>query len=73
MRIRTAVATVGIAVTAVAGLSAPAEAAAWRNVARYPTMSKCIDAKQTYQREGWEAKCTDGGPAVYPRYLLWIR
>ncbi|MFD0689744.1 hypothetical protein [Actinomadura fibrosa] len=74
MRIRTAVASVGIAVTAVAGLSAPAQAASWKSYGGYTTKSKCIDAGQQYVREGFnEYKCTYAGPAIYPPYTLWLR
>jgi len=49
--------TTGIAAAALAGVSTPAQAADWVYVATYPTYSKCIDAGQTYQREGWDYSC----------------
>ncbi|MEU4603155.1 hypothetical protein AB0F43_09270 [Kribbella sp. NPDC023972] len=53
-----AVLTTGIAAAALAGVSAPAQATAtWTHVGTYPTKSKCIDAGQTYQREGWDYSC----------------
>ena len=52
-----AVLTAGIAATALLGVATPAQAADWVNVGVYPTKSKCIDAGQTYQREGWDYSC----------------
>jgi hypothetical protein len=49
--------TAGLAATALLGVATPAQAADWVNVGVYPTKSKCIDAGQTYQREGWDYSC----------------
>ncbi|GAA4625753.1 hypothetical protein GCM10023196_031160 [Actinoallomurus vinaceus] len=71
MRLRTAAVSAGLAIVAVAGLSAPAQAADWKAVARYNSQSQCIDAGQQYHREGWAYMCTHDGGA--PPYILWIK
>jgi hypothetical protein len=59
MRMRAAaVLTAGLAVAGLGVVAAPAQATvAWAYVAEYKTKSKCIDAGQTYQREGWDYTC----------------
>lgn len=57
MRMRTALAGTGIAAALVAGMAVPAQAATWWDVGSYGTKSKCIDAGQQYEREGWPYKC----------------
>ena len=52
-----AVLTAGIAAAALAGVATPAHAADWVNVGVYPTKFQCVDAGQTYQREGWDYSC----------------
>lgn len=46
--------TTGIAVVAISGIAAPAQATVdWTYIGEYRTKSQCIDAGQQYQREGW--------------------
>ncbi|MFE7111872.1 hypothetical protein ACFU98_29170 [Streptomyces sp. NPDC057575] len=61
MRKRGALLSLGITAMAVIGLSAPsAQAADWTYIGLYASKSRCVDAGQQYQREGWsEWKCTN--------------
>ncbi|MWA06367.1 hypothetical protein F8568_039695 [Actinomadura sp. LD22] len=48
--------TVGVA--ALPAQAAPAApAATWWDVGTYGTKSKCVDAGQQYEREGWPYRC----------------
>lgn len=84
MRLRTAVVSLGITAGVAFGMSAPAHAAisqpgveaqaAWSFGGLYSTKSRCIDAGQQYQREGWSYKCAYGyQDTVGEGWLLWIR
>jgi hypothetical protein len=74
MRLRTAVASVGLATIAVGALAVPAQATNWTEVGGYKTQSLCIDAGQQYEREGWnEYWCKDLGSGSNPRWELLIR
>jgi hypothetical protein len=79
MRLRKAAMSAGIAILAVSGLSAPAQAAApqigtnaqagWIMIDNYASRFECVDAGQQYEREGWTYKCVD-----YPlSVILYIR
>jgi hypothetical protein len=57
MRLRSAVAGIGIAALAVIGVNTPAHAAGWVDVGSYNSYKACIDAGQQYQREGWRYTC----------------
>ncbi|MGN9840863.1 hypothetical protein ACTMTI_22345 [Nonomuraea sp. H19] len=58
----------------VIGISTPAQAAAgWTYIGEYTSKSKCIDMKQSYQREGWdEYKCTPSS-RTSGWWFLWVR
>ena len=74
MRLRTAVASVGLATIAVGALTVPAQAANWIEIGGYKTKSLCIDAGQQYVREGFnEYWCKDLGSGSNPRWELLIR
>jgi hypothetical protein len=47
--------TIAAAGAALTGIAVPAFA--WTYVGSYPTKFKCVDAGQTYQREGWDYSC----------------
>jgi len=70
MRVRTALAGVGIATLAVIGLGVPAQAASWQPYGIYGSHYACVDAGQQYVRENFNAyKCTD----VPTGYQLWLK
>ncbi|MFI5729498.1 hypothetical protein ACIA49_05200 [Kribbella sp. NPDC051587] len=47
--------TIVAAGAALTGIALPAFA--WTHVGTYPSKFKCVDAGQTYQREGWDYSC----------------
>jgi hypothetical protein len=58
MRIRAALASVGIASMALVGMTThTAHAASWVVIAGYSTKTECVDAGQQYEREGYPYKC----------------
>jgi hypothetical protein len=81
MRLRTATTGAALAIFAICGLGASAQAApkagvrpqyTWTYVADYASKKACVDAGQQYEREGWNAyKCQFDGTS-FP-YSLWIR
>jgi hypothetical protein len=82
MRLRTAVASAGIAALTVGGLSVPAQAApqigtstqtSGMYVASYWSKKACVDAGQQYEREGWSGYTCVFYPLSSPSYELYIR
>ncbi|MET8743847.1 hypothetical protein [Streptomyces sp. NPDC004728] len=73
MRKRGALPPLGIAAMAVIDLSAPsAQAADWTYIGMYASKTRCVDAGQQYQREGWsEWKCVN--TPLTGEYGLYIR
>jgi hypothetical protein len=83
MRLRKAAVSAGIAILAVSGLSAPAQAAApqisgssgfrpgppWTLVDNYTSRFECVDVGQQYEREGWDYFCYTQAFTVQ----LWIK
>jgi hypothetical protein len=57
MRIRTALASVGIASMAVVGMTTQAHAGTWSLIGVYAKKTDCVDAGTEYQREGFPYKC----------------
>ncbi|WP_405616404.1 hypothetical protein OG292_23380 [Streptomyces sp. NBC_01511] len=86
MRKRAALVTAGIAVLAITGISAPAQAAApgtsvgapaqaeaWTYIGTYSSRSYCIDAGQQYVREGFNNYRCDAAPGGTGYYKLYVR
>ncbi|GAB2809822.1 hypothetical protein GCM10027176_13180 [Actinoallomurus bryophytorum] len=74
MRIRTLLASVGLASIAAVGISAPdAHAAAWQFTGNlYAQKSSCVDDGQQYEREGYPYKCTYAYFSFTKQYLYWL-
>jgi hypothetical protein len=74
MRIRTALASAGIASMAVVGMTTQAaHAASWNFTGNlYAHKSDCVDAGQQYEREGYPYKCTYGYFSPTDQYLYWL-
>lgn len=74
MRIRAALASAGIAVMAVGGMTAQtAHAASWHFTGNlYSTKFDCVDAGQQYEREGYPYKCLYSWYSNQTLYWLYI-
>lgn len=83
MRKRAALVSAGIAVLALAGVNAPAQAAApgtsvgasaeaaaaWLYIGTYSSRSACVDAGQQYVREGFSQYSCEVVPGKFSYYL----
>ncbi|MFD6328243.1 hypothetical protein ACFWGI_01540 [Streptomyces niveus] len=85
MRKRAALVSVGIAVLAIGGINAPAQAApgtsvtvgaqseaGWVYIGSYSSRSYCIDAGQQYVREGFSNYRCDAAPGGTGYYYLYV-
>lgn len=87
MRKRAALVSVGIAVLAIGGMNAPAQAApgtsvgvgvgaqseaGWTYIGSYSSRSYCVDAGQQYVREGFSNYRCDPAPGGTGYYYLYV-
>ncbi|MEV8317330.1 hypothetical protein AB0Q95_24490 [Streptomyces sp. NPDC059900] len=75
MRKIAALLTTGAAAVSLLGagaVSAQAQAEAWQYIATYSSQSKCIDAGQSYVREGFNKYRCDPKPGGTGYYKLYV-
>jgi hypothetical protein len=74
MRVRTALASAGVASLAFVGMTAQtAHAASWNFTGDgFSTKSGCVDAGQQYEREGYPYKCEAGVLPPSNQLIWWL-